>query len=173
MSARVQPCAIPAHSAIGSRVPGSHFHDSYQVMVANASTTAMGHVMRLGECTPAWVEAMMGLRNRVVRWLGLKNLGGLRGVDPHKPESAYVPGDRVGIFTLISQTPDEVLMGDNDNHLNVTVSVMRLTLDATGQRAIAVSTVVRVHNTLGHLYMLPVAPMHRRIVPAVLAGLAK
>ena len=39
------------------------------------------------------------------------------------------------------------------------------------QVAITITTVVHVNNLLGHLYMLPVAPMHRRIAPAVLAGL--
>jgi hypothetical protein len=101
--------------------------------------------------------------------VGLKDLGGLGMVDASKPEAAYQPGDRVGIFTLIATTPDEVLLGDKDKHLEVTLSVLRLPVDAQGQRMVAVSTVVQVHNWLGHLYMLPVAPIHRRIVPAVLA----
>jgi len=38
---------------------------------------------------------------------GLKNLGGLRGVDPGKPLADYRPGQRVGIFTLISVSDDD------------------------------------------------------------------
>ena len=113
----------------------------------------------------------MGLRNRIVALVGLKNLGGLRGVDPEKPLANYRPGQRVGIFTLISVSDDEVLLGDQDQHLDVVVSVLRLPLDSQGQREVAFSTVVHVHGWLGRLYMLPVVPMHRRIVPAVLRGL--
>ncbi|HEY8706862.1 MAG TPA: DUF2867 domain-containing protein [Burkholderiaceae bacterium] len=35
-------------------------------------------------------------------------------------------------------------------------------------RSAAVSTVVHIHNLLGRVYMLFVAPVHRLIVPAVL-----
>nr|WP_233224772.1 DUF2867 domain-containing protein [Thiomonas sp. X19] len=40
-----------------------------------------------------------------------------------------------------------------------------------GRNALAVSTVVHLHNLLGRVYMLLVAPIHRRIVPATLARL--
>lgn len=61
----------------------------------------------------------MLLRNKVVRLFGLKDLGGLGGFDASKPASAYLPGERVGIFALISCTDNEVLLGDRDKHLNV------------------------------------------------------
>ncbi|MDR2328646.1 MAG: DUF2867 domain-containing protein, partial [Comamonas sp.] len=67
---------------------------------------------------------------------------------------------------------DEALIGDSDKHLNVVLSVHRAPVAGRqGQVAITITTVVHVRNLLGHLYMLPVAPMHRRIAPAVLAAL--
>ena len=65
---------------------------------------------------------------------------------------------------------DEALLVDREKHLDVVVSVLRLPLDGQGQREAAFCTVVHVHGWLGRLYMLPVVPMHRRIVPAVLLG---
>lgn len=42
---------------------------------------------------------------------------------------------------------------------------------ANGQCQVLVSTVVRTHNWLGRLYMLPVAPFHRLIAPIALRRL--
>lgn len=44
-------------------------------------------------------------------------------LDATKPLADYQPGDRVGIFTLISQPATEALLGDSDKHLNLVVSV--------------------------------------------------
>jgi hypothetical protein len=45
--------------------------------------------------TPSWVEKLMRLRNQLVGLVGLKNLGTLGGIDLAKPETAYVPGERI------------------------------------------------------------------------------
>lgn len=43
---------------------------------------------------------MPALRNRVVRLVGLKDLGGLAARQPGKPAEAYRLGDRVGVARL-------------------------------------------------------------------------
>ena len=105
----------------------------------------------------------MALRNRVVSPFGLKNLGGMSRIDAAKKESEYKPGDRVGIFTLISRSANEVLLGDKDKHLDVVVSVHKRVEGESGATVVTVTTVVHVKNWLGRLYMLPVAPAHRVI----------
>ncbi|MBI5259199.1 MAG: DUF2867 domain-containing protein [Burkholderiales bacterium] len=155
--------------AIRGRLPGAYFHDCHVVRVPASDTTALGHFLQVVARTPRWVNLLMALRNRTVALFGLKNLGALGGFDPAKPESAYRPGERVGIFTLIQNTPDEVLLGDDDKHLEVVLSVFKGPVDAAGQVRVSVTTVVHVHNLLGRLYMLPVTPLHRLIAPAVLA----
>jgi len=167
----IRPCAVPDSSALQPRLGDAYFHDSYRMTVDDPNCLALGLFLRAASQTPRWVERLMGLRNRIVALVGLKNLGGLRGVDPGKPLADYRPGQRVGIFTLISVSDDEVLLGDQDKHLDVVVSVLRMPLDAQGQREAAFSTLVHVHGWFGRTYMLPVVPMHRRIVPAVLRGL--
>jgi hypothetical protein len=110
----------------------------------------------------------MTLRNKLVQLVGLKDLGGLGGFDPTKPASAYAPGDRVGIFTLISNTDNEAILGDSDRHLDVVLSVFRHPPCSNGIPSISITTVVHVHNLLGRVYMLPVTPLHKLIAPAVL-----
>lgn len=114
----------------------------------------------------------MSLRNRIVSAFGLKNLGSLSALHEGKADHEYKPGDRVGIFTLFKNTPDEVLLGDHDKHLNVTVSVHTARSPASSESVVTVTTVVNVHNLLGRAYMIPVTPMHRLIAPAVLRAVA-
>lgn len=160
------------NSRIAHLIPGSYFHDAWSVQAGDPELSALGQFLKAIAATPPWVDRCMALRNRVVEKLGLKNLGGLSSFDLTKPADAYEPGDRVGIFTLIEQTFDEVLLGDCDKHLDVTLSVHRHML-ATGEVQVTVTTVVHVNNWLGRLYMLPVTPMHKLIAPAVLRALAQ
>ena len=163
----------PSNSLIAALVPGCYFHDAWVVPAGDPSLSALGQFLRAAGQTPRWVSACMSLRNRVVSLFGLKNLGGLQNLPRHKAEADYRPGDRVGIFTLFENTPGEVLLGDRDKHLDVTLSV-HLTSDATtGASLITMTTVVRVHNLLGRAYMLPVAPMHRLIAPTVLRAVGR
>ncbi|MFB9244909.1 DUF2867 domain-containing protein [Massilia antarctica] len=163
---------IPASSAIVASLPGAYFHDAWSIAPDDSGATALELFLKVSASTPGWVNTLMTLRNRIVAMLGLKNLGTLSGLDPAKPASAYKAGDRVGIFTLFANTPDEVLLGDKDKHLDVILSVHK-TIDASGQVLATVSTVVHVNNWLGRLYMLPVTPLHRIIAPAVLQNAAR
>ena len=90
-----------------------------------------------------------------------------------KPASAYQPGERVGIFTIIENTFDEALIGDEDKHLNVVLSIHRKKHLDGKLVSITVTTVVHVKNMLGSIYMLPVKPMHRLITPAVLTSIGR
>jgi hypothetical protein len=172
MTAAATPCEIPSSSVLRDHLAGAYFFDAYRIELPGPTQTALGYFLQAAARTPAWVNGLMLLRNRMAGWVGLKNLGGLSAIDRHKLEQDYAPGDRVGIFTLRSNRPDEVLLFDRDKHLEVVLSVCRLPAVSPQAQVVVVSTVVHVHNLLGRLYMLPVTPLHRRIVPAVMASLA-
>lgn len=165
-------CA-PAASAIGAYLPGAYFHDSWSITAADPGLSALEQFLKALSATPPWIDRLMALRNHAVAALGLKDLGTLSRLDPAKPASAYRPGDRVGIFTLIANNADEALFGDRDKHLDVTLSAHRAAAPDGGPVLLTVTTVVHVHNWLGRLYMLPVTPMHRLIAPSVLKAVGR
>lgn len=168
MTAQAFPCPVPPQSAIHARLAGAYFHDCHGIIVADAAPMALSHFLTALANTPPWVDFLMSLRNRVVKLAGLKDLGGMSSFDPAKPAAAYRPGDRAGIFTLISNNENEALLGDSDKHLDVVLSVFKQPRD-DGSATLTVTTVVHVHNALGRFYMLPVKPMHKLIAPAVLS----
>jgi hypothetical protein len=159
--------SAPPGSQIASRLPGAYFHDAWAIRASKPNLNALEQFLRVAKNTPAWIDRLMALRNRIVALVGLKNLGGLAQIDPHKRASDYQAGDRVGLFTLISNSPNEVLLGDSDKHLNVVVSVHKQAGPVNENTVITVTTVVHIHNWLGRLYMIPVTPAHRVIARAM------
>jgi hypothetical protein len=146
---------------------GADFFDSYAMPLEHAGRSALEIYLGVISQTPAWVNFLMATRNRVVSLLGLKNLGHLGNLQKTKTACDYRIGDRIGIFTLLSNTHNEVIMGDSDKHLDVKVSICKLVQD--GKESVASTTVVHIHNFLGRVYMLFVVPFHKLIVPAILA----
>jgi hypothetical protein len=172
MRAVVTESTAPQPSTIAAHLPGAYFHDAWSTPAGDPSLTALGQFLKAASATPSWVNALMAARNRAVALLGLKNLGVLSQIDAAKPEASYRPGDRIGIFTLIDNTPNEVLLGDRDKHLSVVLSVHLARHAAQNVTTVTATTVVHVNNLLGKIYMLPVTPAHRRIVPVMLRAIA-
>jgi hypothetical protein len=158
---------VPAASALRGELHDAYFHDCYELDIDPGDRTALAMYLAVMANTPAWVDALMATRNRIVGRLGLKDLGRMRAIDGHKTPDSYRIGDRAGIFTILAMSDEEVVLGDADKHLTVKVSVCKVA--KAGRPRLAVSTVVHVHNALGRLYMFFVEPAHKVIAPAVLA----
>jgi Protein of unknown function (DUF2867) len=166
MPSTAQEVPIPIDCSLYNSAQSAYFADAFTALVPRSDLTATqlyGAVMR---STPKWVDNAMLARNRIVRWFGLKDLGALSAV-PSMAEHGLQAGQRIGIFTFARATPTELVMQDTDKHLSVQIAVIKQTVDAVHDRVIA-CTVVHTHNLLGRLYLLPVGPAHKRIVPAVL-----
>lgn len=169
MKARAIVSNVPPESAINARLPDAYFHDCYAIAVPNSTRTALGHFLTALANSPRWINFLMLLRNKIVRVFGMKDLGRLDEIDLSKPDSAYLPGDRVGIFTLLSNSPNEALLGVAEKHFDVVLSIYKRSLALDGEHSIEQTTAVHVHTMLGRLYMLPVTPFHRRIAQTVLS----
>lgn len=90
-------------------LPNAYFYDAWCIESDNVQRSALEHFIA-AEQTPHWVDRCMSLRNRVVSYFGLKNLGEISRLKA-KPIEEYQAGDRVGIFTLFENSFDEVLLG--------------------------------------------------------------
>ena len=158
---QVSAVDLPDASALRPTLARASFHDSYTAPLADERLTPIEIFLRASRATPAWVDTLMALRNAVVRRLGLKDVGAM-AANAGKPAGAYHVGDRLGIFSIYEIREAEVVLGIDDSHLDVRVSVLKR------QGRYVVSTVVTVHNGLGRLYMLPVARIHPFVVRAMM-----
>lgn len=113
-----------------------------------------------------WVDLLIRIRNSLVRLFGLKT-----GNKKDFTESINYPiGAKVGgYFTVIYRSENEIVMGENDKHLNFRVAVMKKKSEQ--DCSIYVTTIVKFNNIWGRIYFLPVKPFHQIIVKSLLRRL--
>lgn len=173
----VRETEVPAGTVIHTRLLGADFFDAYTVADPRPGTSALQTWLEVVARTPRWTEHLLAVRNKLVRLVGLKGVGRLQ--DMHPPASGASPadagsyrvGDQVGIFVIRHLSDTEVVMGQDDKHLDVQVSLTKHVGKSGAPAAIALSTVVHIHNTLGHAYMAVITPFHRRIVRVMMQRL--
>ncbi|MEO7106686.1 MAG: DUF2867 domain-containing protein [Rhodoferax sp.] len=163
-------CDIPSGSQIAKALPHNDFADCYQFDDLWPDMDALQTYLHVVARTPGWMNALMAMRNRAVRLVGLKHLGNLSTAIDRKPANAYKVGDRVGIFSLQYVQSNEAILFDDDKHLIVQLSLLKH--EVGGKPVVSLSTVVHNHNRLGRVYMAIVGPVHSFIVPRMLAQVA-
>lgn len=146
-------------SVLRTQLPGADFVHACHATTRRDGRSALQAYRDMAASIPGWFDGLMALRNHGMRLLGMKHLGSLRAVHDTDDPAA---GQRLGIFTLQSLDDDAIVLEDDDRHLRV-----QLALQWQGD-VLEVVTVVHTHNAFGRLYMLPVAPVHRLIVPHLL-----
>lgn len=148
-----------AGSVLRTQLSGADFVHACHATTRRDGRSALQAYRDMAASIPGWFDGLMALRNHGMRLLGMKHLGSLRAVQDTDDPAA---GQRLGIFTLQSLDDDAIVLEDDDRHLRV-----QLALQWQGD-VLEVVTVVHTHNAFGRLYMLPVAPVHRLIVPHLL-----
>ena len=140
--------------------PGAQFADAYALSVSGQTLTAMKAASLAFASAPEWINALLRLRNAVVSIVGLK--AGEKSAKPFQ--------EIAGIFPVLGETPNRVVLGLDDKHLD-----FRLLVDVKniggGAQTVTASTLVRTHNAFGRMYLACVKPFHRIIVPAMLRQL--
>ena len=156
---------FPAGSQLQRWLQRATFHDTFEADLNQPDLSPIEIFQRASRATPRWAAALMAIRNRAVRLVGLKDVGAL-AERIERPAGAYQVGDRLGIFTLMARTDDEIVLGIDDRHLDVRVSVLKFVRGEAARYAL--STAVKTHNLLGRLYMIPVGRIHPIIVRALM-----
>ena len=109
----------------------------------------------------------MRVRDRIVAAFGVKTSGQIEA------QARAAGTERIGFFPVQSRSERELILGEDDRHLNFRVSVLlRTRIDARGDDLI-VTTVVNCHNALGRTYLVLISPFHRLIVQSNLRRAAQ
>ncbi|MGY4283462.1 hypothetical protein ACVWXO_002682 [Bradyrhizobium sp. LM2.7] len=131
---------------------GAQFIDAFRVEIGTANLDARQACTRMVLHGPRWIDALVRLRNVLVTPFGLKTSG----------EGAPAPGGLIGLFPVLSETPERLVAGFNDYHLD-----FRLVVDVSGtaaRRQVTSTTLVQTHNLLGRSYLALIMPFHRLVV---------
>ncbi|MEW7291490.1 DUF2867 domain-containing protein [Aquimarina sp. 2304DJ70-9] len=122
--------------------------------------------------SPRWIDLLMVFRNKIVSIFGLKTGNTLHKKDILSNHFTIEKGKRIGIFKVYEQNEGELILGEDDHHLNFRVSLLLEPADRD-QKELIISTIVKFNNTLGRLYFLPVKPFHKLIVKNMLRNTIK
>jgi len=138
---------------------GAQFADSFAIVVGRA-LTARAAAEKMFNRRRGWLTALLKTRDAAVKPFGLQTTDAKR------------PGTRmIGIFPVISETPERLVAGFDDKHLDFRV-VVDVVAEPAGTRVVA-TTLVLKHNLLGQVYLAAILPFHRLIVRSMLNGLAR
>jgi hypothetical protein len=148
--------AVSPGNRVGEFLAGAQFADAFRITVTEPDLDAPTAAKRMLARNPAWVTGLMRLRNLIVRPLGLKT-----------PVPSTGAGEtRIGMFPVIASTPQRVVVGLDDSHLDFRVMVDVVRQD---QRTdVTTTTIVKTHNRLGRCYLAAILPFHRIIVRTML-----
>ncbi|HEX3113923.1 MAG TPA: DUF2867 domain-containing protein [Bradyrhizobium sp.] len=135
----------------GALLAGAQFADAYRVALEGTTLDARNAAAKMFARGPRWIDVLLRLRNTMVAPFGLKKSGA--------GESA--PGGVIGIFPVLSETPERLVAGFNDHHLDFRVVVDVAPAEA-GQQ-VTMTTLVLTHNLLGRAYLAVIMPFHRLI----------
>jgi hypothetical protein len=148
--------AVEPGAEAGALLAGAQFIDAFRVDTGNVTFDARHAAEKMLGRSPRWARTLMALRDLFVAPLGLKT------ADTAQRSSA----NRIGMFPVLSETPQRVVAGLDDRHLDFRV-VIDVARSGVGN-CVTATTVVLTHNRLGRVYLATILPFHRLIVRTML-----
>ncbi len=145
----------------GTLLAGAQFIDAFRVEIGATTVNAREACVRMVLHGPRWIDALVRLRNIAVAPFGLKTSG----------EGAPAPGGLIGLFPVLSETPERLVAGFDDRHLD-----FRVVIDVTGHaadREVTTTTLVRTHNLLGRTYLTLIMPFHKLVARGMLGSIVE
>ncbi|WP_278921066.1 DUF2867 domain-containing protein [Pseudophaeobacter profundi] len=140
---QVRATALPSSSLLFQQPAGiqpGDFVDCY----ASSTDRPLEEAAERAFKFPAWVSALMRLRNLLVTPFGLN--------------TEITSPEKIGFFPLVNRSDNELILGLDDKHLDFRISVLK----QEGQ--IYFATWVRTKNRFGCLYLRLIMPFHVLIV---------
>jgi len=140
---------------------GAQFIDTFRVEIGAATVNAREACTRMVLHGPRWIDALTRLRNILVAPFGLKKSG----------EGAPAPGGLIGLFPVLSETPERLVAGFDDSHLD-----FRIVVEVAGEavlRHVTLTTLVRTNNLLGRTYLAFITPFHKLVARSMMGRLAE
>ena len=160
----VTSVALPSQSGIAHVYKSTNLADAFAIRLPIGASSDPDLLARfIFSHPPSWIGWLTKVRDMIVAGFDLKTAKHLASL------ANDAKANRVGIFKIYSTSETEVVLGEDDKHLNFRVSVLcSAGVAPESGRELVVSTVVHCHNRLGRAYIFIIAPFHRLVVKASL-----
>ncbi len=149
----VKPVALPTQSPVAALYKSTNLADAFAIQLPLGTSADPDVLWRfLISQQPSWIGWLTNVRDAIVACFGLKTAKELATL------ADEAKADRIGIFKVYGRSEAEIIMGEDDKHLDFRLSVLRSPGPSpTLGDQLTVSTVVHCHNRLGRAYILVIA----------------
>lgn len=171
---QIEKTTLPDNSILNSSEKHYDYVDSFKGVIneIDYKFTSFDIGKAFFSSGPRWIGRLFALRNKLVSIIGLKTSGDIINREKQLKNFKCEPGEQLGLFKVFARTENEVILGEDDKHLNFRVSLFlsQYTIEKN-KKILIISTTVEFNNWFGRLYFLPVRSFHRLIVPSMLKGM--
>lgn len=166
---RVTAVPLPSASGIAGTHSSASFADAYSIELPAGASTDPELLARFIFCQLSpWMTVLMKIRDALVASFGLKTIKRLNSL------ARNGKANRVGFFKIYSIDETEIILGEDDRHLDFRLSVLCSGHSSPEEKScLTLSTVVHCHNRPGRFYIFLIAPFHRLIVQSILRHAAR
>jgi hypothetical protein len=131
----------PSESVIRDWYAGAFLLDSYRVTVVDDGAAMRVIAERALGSPPGWFKALMAIRDGVMGPLGVRTSADLRHV--------WSDRQRIDFFPVLAESADELVLGEDDNHLDFRLSLFAVWRGGSGTLEAPASSHERVSKTPG------------------------
>lgn len=165
---------IPKESIIKDKdFTETHYEDAISIDIPFNPDYTVDYITKsFFSSFPAWVLRLLKLRNIIVKPFGLgsSEVINFKEITHNK---MYKEGDRAVFFEVIKRTDNELVMKEDDKHLNFRTSILILPSEKPDLTKLYSLTIVKFNNLLGKLYFIPVKHFHKLIIRTLLRNIEK
>lgn len=163
MNKVVQIDSIPEECIVQKDFGKTDYQDVYRINIQ--TDESVDSITTKIFSASGWGDSLMKLRDSLVGVFGLKTSKAVKkNISPR-----YEVGDKAVLFTVIDRNENEIVMAENDKHLNFRTAVF---IERNNTNTdIYLSTMVKFNNIWGKLYFMPVKPFHKLIIKSLLRKL--
>jgi len=156
MASKVVLIPTPAEAIRAAGLSRIDFADGYSAQALRSYTDAEQAARAVFANPPGFVKGLMALRNGMVAPFGLK-----AGID-FKDRGL----GKIDVFPIISSNGSEVVVGGDDKHLDFRIWISVQPSPAGSK--VTISTLVKINNLLGRVYLFAIMPFHRLLSRSLL-----
>lgn len=120
---------------------------------------------------PGWVQNLMQLRNRIVKFFGLKVSDIPKDAKEALKSVKWEAGEKIGLWHIFYKSETEIIVGHDDKHLDFRVSFLKN--QSSDHIELTLTTIVVFNNLFGKIYFIPVKLFHKPIVKAMMKNIVK
>lgn len=155
----IEACGIPSSGALDRElVEAAYFRDAYCAPLRRQHADIIEIFFAIFAHHPKWMKMALVARNRLALSCGL-DAPTASEIMNLPVKSSYAVGEKIGVWPIFALTPNEVVAGRNNKHLDFRLSVLKKSEGENG--SVVVSTICNVHNGLGKVYLFFIVPFHR------------